>query len=85
MPTGALGRTHSETISKPHTLRHQFITDNLANGVPLQAVQDAVSHSGPRTTQRYNRRRRQLDSHPAYALAAKLGERLQPPGDSDDA
>jgi integrase/recombinase XerD len=61
---------------KPHTLRHQFITDNLANGVPLQDVQDAVSHSDPRTTQRYNRRRRQLDNHPAYALAAKLGERL---------
>ncbi|WP_031186766.1 tyrosine-type recombinase/integrase, partial [Streptomyces sp. NRRL S-1896] len=32
---------------KPHTLRHQFITDNLANGVPLQDVQDAVSHSDP--------------------------------------
>jgi site-specific recombinase XerD len=62
---------------KPHTLRHQFITDNLANGVPLQDVQDAVSHSDPRTTQRYNRRRRQLDNHPAYALAARLGERLQ--------
>ncbi|MFJ6566670.1 tyrosine-type recombinase/integrase [Streptomyces sp. NPDC091292] len=66
---------------KPHTLRHQFITDNLANGVPLQDVQDAVSHSDPRTTQRYNRRRRQLDNHPAYALAAKLGERLQTAGE----
>ncbi|ARX81495.1 hypothetical protein SMD44_00893 [Streptomyces alboflavus] len=62
---------------KPHTLRHQFITDNLANGVPLQDVQDAVSHTDPRTTQRYNRRRRQLDNHPAYALAAKLAGRLQ--------
>ncbi|MGY1439550.1 tyrosine-type recombinase/integrase [Streptomyces reniochalinae] len=61
---------------KPHTLRHQFITDNLANGVPLQDVQDAVSHSDPRTTQRYNRRRRQLDDHPAYSLAAKLAARL---------
>lgn len=27
--------------------------------------------------ERYNRRRRQLDNHPAYALAARLGERLQ--------
>lgn len=62
---------------KPHTLRHQFITDNLANGVPLQDVQDAVSHSDPRTTQRYNRRRRQLDGHPAYTLAARLAERLE--------
>ena len=63
---------------KPHTLRHQFITDNLAGGVPLQDVQDAVSHSDPRTTQRYNRRRRQLDNHPAYALASRLAARLQP-------
>jgi site-specific recombinase XerD len=66
---------------KPHTLRHQFITDNLANGVALQEVQDAVSHSDPRTTQRYNRRRRQLDNHPAYALASRLAERLQPERD----
>jgi site-specific recombinase XerD len=68
---------------KPHTLRHQFITDNLANGVPLQDVQDAVSHSDPRTTQRYNRRRRQLDNHPAYALAARLGERLNSGGEAN--
>lgn len=62
---------------KPHTLRHQFITDALASGVPLQDVQDAVSHSDPRTTQRYNRRRQQLDGHPAYALAARISQRLQ--------
>ncbi|WP_431980036.1 hypothetical protein [Streptomyces qinglanensis] len=29
----------------------------------------------PRTTQRYNRRRRQLDDHPAYSPAAKLAAR----------
>lgn len=69
---------------KPHTLRHQFITDNLANGIPLQDVQDAVSHSDPRTTQRYNRRRRQLDNHPAYALASRLAERLQPEGETSE-
>jgi integrase/recombinase XerD len=69
---------------KPHTLRHQFITDNLANGVPLQDVQDAVSHSDPRTTQRYNRRRRQLDNHPAYQLAANLAARLQPDSGEGD-
>lgn len=66
------------TSIKPHMLRHQFITDNLANKVPLQDVQDAVGHSNPRTTQRYNRRRRALDDHPTYALAAKLAARLQP-------
>lgn len=57
---------------KPHTLRHQFITDNLANGVPLQDVQDAVSHSDPRTTQRYNRRRGQLRGSAGYRLAELL-------------
>lgn len=65
---------------KPHTLRHQFITDNLAENVPLERVQDAVGHSDPRTTQRYNRRRRALDDHPAYGLAARLAARLQPEG-----
>ncbi|SFD14708.1 tyrosine-type recombinase/integrase [Streptomyces aidingensis] len=63
---------------KPHTLRHGFITDSLENKVPLQDVQDAVGHADPRTTQRYNRRRRRLDDHPAYALAASLAVRLRP-------
>ncbi|MBT2477665.1 tyrosine-type recombinase/integrase [Streptomyces sp. ISL-94] len=62
---------------KPHTLRHQFITDNLAENVPLERVQDAVGHSDPRTTQRYNRRRRALDDHPTYGLAARLAARLE--------
>ncbi|MGK5729744.1 tyrosine-type recombinase/integrase [Streptomyces sp. URMC 124] len=65
------------TSIKPHTLRHQFITDNLAENVPLERVQDAVGHSDPRTTQRYNRRRRALDDHPAYGLAARLAARLE--------
>jgi site-specific recombinase XerD len=70
------------TSIKPHTLRHQFITDNLADNVPLERVQDAVGHTNPRTTQRYNRRRRMLDDHPAYGLASKLAARLQPEGDT---
>lgn len=57
---------------KPHTMRHGFITDSLDAGVPLQDVQDAVGHRNPRTTQRYNRRRRRLESHPGYALARTL-------------
>ncbi|MFI9465770.1 tyrosine-type recombinase/integrase [Streptomyces xiamenensis] len=70
---------------KPHALRHAFITDNLADEVPLERVQDAVGHSDPRTTQRYNRRRRQLDDHPAYGLAARLAGRLQAEGDEPTA
>lgn len=64
------------TSIKPHMLRHNFITDSLDAGVALHHVQDAVSHSSSRITQRYNRRRRQLDDHPAYTLASGLAARL---------
>jgi site-specific recombinase XerD len=37
----------------PHTLRHAFITAALDAGVPLRDVQEAASHSDPRTTMRY--------------------------------
>lgn len=62
----------SADLLKPHTLRHAFITESLEAGIPLQTVQDAVGHADPRTTQRYNRRRRSLDSHPGYRLAANI-------------
>lgn len=65
----------------PHVLRHGGITDSLENGAQLQDVQDAADHRDPRTTQRYNRRRRRLDSHPGHGLAAGLAERLD---DADD-
>jgi integrase/recombinase XerD len=52
-------------------------TTSPTTNTKLQDVQDAVSHSDPRTTQRYNRRRGLLDNHPAYSLAAKLGQRLR--------
>ncbi|MCX4826241.1 tyrosine-type recombinase/integrase [Streptomyces sp. NBC_01142] len=61
---------------KPHVLRHAFITDSLDAGVPLQDVQDAVNHKDPRTTQRYNRRRRRHDTHPGHTLAARISGRL---------
>jgi site-specific recombinase XerD len=79
-----LARQAALPASRQHQTAHPAAPihhDNLANGVALQDVQDAVSHSDPRTTQRYNRRRRQLDNHPAYALASRLAERLQPEGD----
>jgi integrase/recombinase XerD len=38
----------------PHTLRHAFITAALDAGVPLRDVQEAASHSDPRTTMRYD-------------------------------
>nr|WSY53805.1 tyrosine-type recombinase/integrase [Streptomyces sp. NBC_00886] len=61
----------------PHVLRHGFITDALDQGVPLHVVQDAAGHKDPRTTQRYNRARKRLDGHPAYAVAAAMAERLE--------
>jgi len=54
----------------PHTLRHAFITAALDAGVPLRDVQEAASHSDPRTTIRYDRARGSLDRHATYIVAA---------------
>jgi len=53
----------------PHSLRHSFITAALDAGVPLRDVQEAASHSDPRTTMRYDRGRGSLDRHPTYIVA----------------
>src|SRR5215813_8896140 len=42
----------------PHTLRHAFITAALDAGVPLRDVQEAASHTDPRTTMRYDNSRK---------------------------
>ena len=54
----------------PHTLRHAFITAALDAGVPLRDVQEAASHTDPRTTIRYDRARGSLDRHATYIVAA---------------
>ena len=54
----------------PHSLRHSFITAALDAGVALRDVQDAASHSDPRTTMRYDRARHSLDRHATYVVAA---------------
>jgi len=56
----------------PHTLRHAFITAALDAGVPLRDVQEAASHTDPRTTMRYDRARASLDRHATYVVAAYL-------------
>lgn len=53
----------------PHSCRHAFITAALDAGVPLRDVQEAASHSDPRTTSRYDRHRVSLDRHAAYSVA----------------
>ena len=56
----------------PHSLRHSFITAALDAGVPLRDVQEAASHSDPRTTMRYDRARGSLDRHATYVVATFL-------------
>ena len=56
----------------PHTLRHAFITAALDAGVPLRDVQEAASHSDPRTTMRYDRARVSLDRHATYIVATYI-------------
>jgi integrase/recombinase XerD len=56
----------------PHTLRHAFITAALDAGGPLRDMQEAASHTDPRTTMRYDRARVSLDRHATYIVAAYL-------------
>jgi integrase/recombinase XerD len=53
----------------PHSLRHSFITAALDAGVPLRDVQEAASHSDPRTMMRYDRGRGSLDRHNTYIVS----------------
>jgi integrase/recombinase XerD len=56
----------------PHTLWHAFITAALGAGVPLHDVQEAASHTDPRTTMRHDRARTSLDRHATYIVAAHI-------------
>lgn len=56
----------------PHALRHSAVTAALDAGVPLRDVQIFARHSDPRTTNRYDRARHNLDRHAAHTLAAFL-------------
>lgn len=56
----------------PLSLRHSFVTLSLDSGATLQEVQDAAGHADPKTTQRYNRARHNLDNHPTYGLVRFL-------------
>ena len=55
----------------PRTLRHAFITAALDAGGPLRDMQEAASHSDPRTTMR-QRARGSLDRHGTYIVAAYI-------------
>jgi integrase/recombinase XerD len=69
---GRLARAAALPRISPHSLRHTFATLALDAGVPLHIVQDAMDHADPRTTQRYNLARHQLDGHATYRLVGYL-------------
>lgn len=52
-----------EVHLSPHGLRASFVTLALEGGARLQQVQYAVGHADPRTTERYQRRKLNLDDH----------------------
>lgn len=64
----------------PHALRHAFVTHALEAGVAIQDVQDHAQHRSINTTQRYNRKRRRHQTHPATMLEGRLA-RLDGDGD----
>ena len=47
-----------------------MLSTSLDAEVPLRDVQEAASHSDPRTTMRYDRARGSLDRHATYVVAA---------------
>ena len=47
----------------PHGLRASFVTLALEGGAKLQQVQYAAGHADPRTTERYQKRKLNLDDN----------------------
>lgn len=69
----------AERIS-PHTARRTTGTLLLANGVPVQQVQDLLGHADIRTTRdRYDAQRHKLASSPTHTLAEVLADRRDAP------
>ncbi|MFE0490131.1 tyrosine-type recombinase/integrase [Streptomyces griseoaurantiacus] len=59
-------------VVSPHGLRHTCATLTLDAGVPLREVQRLLGHSDPRTTNRYDQARLDLDASPVFVLAEYL-------------
>lgn len=70
--TARRARVPSWDQLSPHSLRHTFATLSFDYGVPLADVQDAMGHTDPATTRRYDRARHRLDRHPTHVLAQRL-------------
>lgn len=61
----------------PHTSRRTVATTLLANGVPIEKVQDLLSHNDIRITRGYDAARHKLDSSPVYTLASVISRHQQ--------
>ena len=56
--------------NSPHSLRHAAITKARDAGVPLRDAQILDRHADPRTTEHYDRARRNFDRHGVHFLTA---------------
>lgn len=68
----ALPRAKADHVT-PHTLRRTAITLVLKAGAPLHVAQRLAGHADPRTTQRYDQARDELEGHGTYTLSAHIG------------
>lgn len=71
----AAGVEGAENIG-PHDLRHTAVTGVLEMTGSIDAGQRFARHASPVTTQGYDHRRRNLDDHPGYGLAAHFAASL---------
>lgn len=73
-------KRYAETLSlplTPHGLRATFITLALENQAKLEQVQYAVGHRDPRTTERYQARKLNLDDNAVDYIKLKRRERRE--------
>jgi integrase/recombinase XerD len=56
----------------PHSLRRTFAVNALAAGVSLRDLQDAMGHTTPQTTRRYDGARAAAARHPVWLIADRL-------------
>lgn len=73
---GKLGRAAGvDKKVSPHVLRHVATTEALDKGATLHDVQTMCGHIDPRTTNRYDRNRHNLDRSPTHLLDRPLPPR----------
>ncbi|MEV6349573.1 site-specific integrase [Actinoplanes sp. NPDC051851] len=71
----AAGLPNAHRIS-PHSFRHAFSRIARSKGAPLEDRQDALGHSDPRTTRRYDQAQKRLSADPSYLVYAAVDQGL---------